>query len=439
LIGRGRHRKIYLTIVALLLLICVTACRNNSSEIPDISYTDPVPDSCNEDSSHKFYISKPVHINAGQKIPLILAIDPHGDGLLAVKKFAGALQSIPAVIAGSQRLKNNYEGFEASISQLLDEVQREYPVDPAKVILAGFSGGARMAYYYGINHKVSGIIMYGAGPGRLPAGLEKKSLYAVSGTRDFNFMEQYVPLFASLDAEDKYFADIFRGTHEWPPAEYIYESVLYVLLNGQEAGDPVLEELADRLLSDYDSLFKAGDIFFAGKALEKAWHFVPGTKNKVKLAEQINTFKNNQVFLDYQEKFEAYLRKELKLKQAYAGKLADPDTAWWDKELSSLYDKLESCTDSMQADFYYRIKGFTGIILYSQINDLLRQGVYNEKVQKLLVTYERAEPESPDLYYFKALMAHHYGLEHKAFELLEKAKALGFSDAERIRKDFQGF
>jgi hypothetical protein len=211
------------------------------------------------------------------------------------------------------------------------------------------------------------------------------------------------------------------------------------LQNEPETGEPVLEELSDRLLIEYNSLFEAGDIFFAGKALEKAWRFVPGTKNKEKLAEQINTFKNDQVFLDYQEKLEEYLRKELKLKQAYTGKLADPDTAWWGKELSSLYYNLGACTDSMQADFYYRIKGFTGIILYSRINDLLRQGIYDENVQNLLVIYEQAEPASPDLFYFKALVAHRTGYDREARVLLDQAKALGFSDPERLKKDFQGF
>lgn len=439
LTGRNKHRKTYYIIVVFLSFIGMTACRNNGSDIPGVSYTDPVPDSCSNDHSHKFYISKPVNISAGQKIPLILAIDPHGDGLLAVKKFTGSLQNIPAVIAGSQRLRNNYEGFEASISQLLDEVQRNFPVDPAKVIIAGFSGGARISYYYGMNHNVNGIIMYGAGPGRMPAESEKKSLYAVSGTRDFNFIEQYVPLFTSLDAEDKYFADFFRGTHEWPPAENIYESVVYVLQDEPETGESVLEDLTDRLLSEYDSLLEAGDLFFAGKALEKAWYFVPGIKNKDKLAEQINTFKNNRVFINYQEKFEEYLNKELKLKQAYAGQLTDPDTAWWAKELNSLYHNIGSCTDSMQADFYYRIKGFTGIILYSRINDLLRQGIYDENVQKLLVIYEQAEPASPDLYYFRALAAYRTGHDREARVMLEQAKDLGFSDSERLKKDFQGF
>ena len=102
------------------------------------------------------------------------------------------------------------------------------------------------------------------------------------------------------------------------------------------------------------------------------------------------------------QKFESYLQKELKLKQAYVSKLTDPDTIWWKKEIQSLNQNLLSCPDPVQEDFYNRIKGFIGIILYSQINSILQNDQITDELVKLLVIYELAEPESPDLTGFKA-------------------------------------
>lgn len=432
-----RSGILFVIVFILSVLITIPGC-NTGSGIRYVSYRDPVLDSCVNEPGHRYYISMPVNLDAGKKIPLIIAIDPHGDGLLAVRNFTGALKGIPAVIAGSERLKNNYDGFEQSITSLVGEVSAKYPVDPDRIIVAGFSGGARMAYYYGMNHKVYGIIMYGAGPGRLPQDFGQRRLYAVSGTKDFNFMEQYSPLFSGMNDKPDYVTDFFRGTHEWPPSTNIFESVAYVLRDGQGTEESVLENMADVFLSEYDSLSGANDLFFAGKALEKAWHFVPGTKSKERVSAKIDVFKKMPGFIDYQQKFESYLHKEIKLKQAYAGRMNDPDTAWWHQEIISLHNNISSCPDSMQADYYYRIKGFVGIIFFSQINDLLKKGVFNEQVRKLLYIYEQAEPGSPDLFYFKALVQHRTGHEKEAQALLAAAIKRGFSDHERMIQDFGG-
>ena len=423
----------------LIVFACLTGCGGERTAVSDTRYTVPAPDSCTDEPDHRYFVSLPEQIPTDREIPLIITIDPHGDGYLAVQKFAGSLTGgIQAVIAGSQKIRNNYEGFEASLKNLFNDINAKYPVDPGKLIIAGMSGGARMAWYYGINNKVKGVIMFGAGPGRIPEGVSTTRLYAVSGTRDFNFMEQYAQLFYGMSAENDYFTDFFRGTHEWPPARNIYESVVYILRYQQDVDKSVLEDLSGKFLSEYDSLLQVNDLFFAGKALEKAWYFAPEEKDKERISGQIGTFKNMHAFTGYQDRFGSFLRKEIKLKQAYAERLNDPDTAWWRQEIGSLKSNINTCPDSMQADYLYRIKGFLGIILYAKINELLRQDFAGARLNKMLAIYEQVEPVSPDLFYFKALVQHRAGNEREAQELLNQAIKRGFSDTERIRQDFGG-
>lgn len=398
-------------------------------------YTKPLPDSCATDPQHHYFVSLPEDLPPGVSVPLILAIDPHGDGRLAVEKFAGALGGIPAVVAGSEMIRNNFSGFNEALEGLYQDVSHKYPVDRGSLVVAGFSGGARMAWYYGMNHPVKGIIMFGAGPDRVPGDLGGKTLYAVSGTRGFNFIEQYRPLFSDMDRDD-YVTDYFRGIHEWPPQQKIHESVAYVLRDGPYAGKSLLGNLSEGFLASCDSLMGAGELFFAGKALEKAWYFAPSQGRRKKIEAKISDFSSMPEWITFNGQFIRYLRKEQEVKNAYMGMLDQPDTIRWKHELSSLYDNLNTCTDSTMKDFYSRIKGFTGILLYSRINQLLQQGGDEETVRKLMVVYRLAEPSSPDLYYFSAVIAHRRGRDGQVRGLLEKAVGLGYNDYSRLHRDF---
>ncbi len=390
----------------ILILFLVPGCQHTRTGEPTVRYIERALDSCKKEQDHHYIISEPVNIPAQQKLPLILVIDPHGDGKLATEKFSEALVDIPAVIAGSEKIRNNYLDFVPSLSHLEDDVLAKYPADPDKVIMAGFSGGARMAYYYGMSHKVLGIIMFGAGPGRSIGETGSQRVYMVSGTRDFNFMEQYSPPFAGLSNKHDHMADFFRGSHEWPPLENIYESVAYVLKDEPDFPESMRVRIAEKMLTEYDNLLESNDLFLAGKALEKAWIFSPDTKGKSRISQMIDDFKELPGWIDYNRKFEGYLQKEMGLKQAYMDKLTDPDTSWWKKEIQSLNQNILSSSDPMKEDFLYRIKGFIGIILYSQINSILQNDLYTNELDRLLFIYELAEPESPDLIKFKDQVQH---------------------------------
>ena len=56
-----------------------------------VAYTEPSLDSCKFEPDHQYYITLPDHLNADQKLPLLIVLDPHGDGFLAVQKFRDAL------------------------------------------------------------------------------------------------------------------------------------------------------------------------------------------------------------------------------------------------------------------------------------------------------------------------------------------------------------
>jgi predicted esterase len=385
----------------ILTVLLLPGCNHTGKNGSPVRYSKPVLDSCRQELDHHYLVAEPEDVSSQQKLPLLLVIDPHGDGRLAAEKFSEALADIPAVIAGSDKIRNNDPDFELSLSRLEDDVLAKYPADPEKVIVAGFSGGARMAFYYGMNHNVLGIIMFGAGPGRSARETGSKRLYMVSGTRDFNFMEQYIPPFSELYDDYDYMADFFRGGHEWPPPENIYESVAYVLKDTPDFPERIPVRISEKMLAEYDSLLETNDLFFAGKELEKAWIFSPDNKQKERISRMINDFQNMPGWMNYSREFEGYLQQELRMKQAYVDKLAEPDTSWWKNEIQGLDQNILSSSDPVKEDFLYRLKGFIGIILYSRINSIIQNGLHTPELDRLMVIYELAEPGSTDLLKFK--------------------------------------
>ena len=311
------------------------------------------------------------------------------------------LQDLPVVIAGSNKIKNNHAGFEASLENLNNDLCEKYPVAPQKVIVAGFSGGARMALYYGTKRAVHGIIMFGAGPGQRTGGLQNRQVCAVSGTRDFNFVEQYRPLFIDTRRKASYMNDYFRGTHDWPSEPYIREAVIFCLREEPGPYRALSRKLSTEFLKASDSLQSGNDLLLAGKALEKAWYFAVGNQQRRMSARKIDAFKTNPDRMACERKIETLLKGEDNIKRLYVENLADPDTAWWSTEYNRLVTRINTCSDPAEKDSYYRLKGFLGIYLYSRINTLLNQHNSGEIMDRLIRIYGEVEPESEDLIYFK--------------------------------------
>lgn len=408
LLGQGAYlcsmrilRKTLHPVTLLLGMILIISCNGEQGKAVKQEDLNPSLDSCSMEPDHQYALSLPDHLNPGQKLPLVIVIDPHGDGLFAMHLFRSALGDIPVVIAGSKKLRNNYAGFETSLKNLYHDLLQKYPVDPQMVVVAGFSGGARMAFYYGMKNPVHGIIMFGAGPGAIANKPPLKQIYAVSGTRDFNFVEQYRPLFSDI-RNDSYVNDYFRGTHSWPPERYILEAVVFCLRDGPLSFQELSRELSDQFQKESDSLQRSHDLFLAGKALEKSWYFGAGNGHQKNLTGKIDAFKHRSDWIACQEKIETFLRSEYSKKQRFMENLSDPDTIWWSNELKSLMSKINGSSDPDEKDYYFRLKGFLGIYLYTQINAALQNSYPVDLIDRLISIYGQVEPGSKDLPLFIA-------------------------------------
>ncbi len=420
-------------IITILMAGGLLACTSRSGMIPErVAYQEIKEDFCLTQPEHKYHILLPCEMDQLSQFPLLIVLDAHGDGGMAVEKFQEAVQYYPCLVAGSDLIRNNFAGFENAIGQLLDDLMDKYPVDRKHIVISGFSGGARMAYYFSLRYPVSGLLMCGAGP-----AAERPScpVYTISGMGDFNFAEQYVRPGATSLSDDRYTSDYFHGIHEWPQPQQLSNALLILFKSlGSTTGQRKIRSL--ELLENADSLSSAGDEFMAWKAVEKCAKMAERPSVRKQAADLGDEMLQDRGFQEAIRTLERDLNDEAQLQQEYPRRLLQENTGWWEKELTELNNNLSEAGPGLEKDHYLRIRGYIGILLYSVINRMIHNDPGNPQLQVMLDTYALAEPENPDVYFFRALDAYHRGDQELCMASLEKSMQLGFSDRQRLKVEF---
>jgi len=418
-------KLIYLIV---LLLFLNNACVREK-DINPVTYAPVTTGKCNADTVNTYHYILPEQHNGS--LPLLILLDSGGDGLFAVKKVEPAVSRIPCVLVGSNRVRNNFPGFEKVIEILIADICQKFHLTNEQVFIAGFSGGARMAFEYARKHPVRGLLMCGAG---LPQNSFQElpcPVYMIAGTTDFNFSETYYnPL--NKSGQQKFMADYFRGSHEWPPVDMLKEGLLFLMVKSFPDGEQLLKEESTLLSEIADSLLVKNETLFAVKAVEKALCFNPDNKLAKKQMERI---KDNRKYAANILKIESDLALEQRIYQEYSNASMVRDSIWWTNEIK--YLSLETANNSGdKKDHFMRIKAFLGMLFYSRLNTLIRSQPDNNLIVHLLAAYRMAEPENPDVFYDYALYAWKLGEKQLSRKYITTALSLGFKDSERLESDF---
>jgi len=410
---------------------CISCAGPADTELHEVGYTGPQEESVTISPDHLYHILVPQDSAYTGNFPLVIALDAHGDGKMAVNKFRPAVANFPCIIAGSDLVRNNFPGYEQAISELLADVQKKYPADGQQVIISGFSGGARMAYQYALHHPTAGVLMCGAGPGEnLPAC----PVYTISGMGDFNFAEQYVhPTLASF-SDERFTSDYFHGIHEWPQPRNL-EDALLILLNNTPEVNNIREIRCNELSAAADSLISNGEQIMAWKALEKAAKCTRHKKQHEKIVGRGKTLLADKEFRQKITRLEGQLKSEKQNQQTYYNYLLTKNTDWWKRELGTLKSRIKYSNNRLEEDHYLRIKGYIGILLYSLSSHLLQNDPENQQLPTILEVYAFAEPDNPDPWYFKAKYAFVTGHNDTCIKYLDIALDQGLPE-QKLAADF---
>jgi len=382
------------------------------------------------DLTYQLYI--PGSASRCKDLPLLIVIDPHANGKLAISKFRKAADRFSCIIIASNTIKNNSPDYISDINYILEEAKARYPIGK-NLFIAGFSGGARMAVNYARYYPVDGVISCGAlAPDDQLKNISSR-VFCIVGYADFNFIEAAQFIFNPEKAPANLYLDFTEDIHQWPDEKSLEEALGILLLhlkNEKICASGELNYFSKSLLSGYDSLISHNkwiEAVLLARNLSKTGNtrfnqYITNLEKNADLNKELNHLRES-------------IRFELAVHNAYYTALRDEDLEWWKKEIGSLLNGIETEKDIYKNYALRRIKGFVGIVCYSLVNSNLRQNKM-EDTEKLLGIYRLIEPENPDMLYFTAVYEYKLSHSDKAREFLEKAFEAGFSDTTLMVSDF---
>ena len=395
---------------------------------------------CQADPTKSYAIYIPEE-KSNQALPVIYFFDPHGDGLLPVKKYKALADSFHFILAGSTNSKNgnNFDDAENIFDAMNTDVPKRISVDAKRIYLCGFSGGAKVATYLALHFpKIKGVIANGAGLEDITtAGNFKFSYTAITGNGDLN-MTDMVSIDKILDRTTTQHRIIFfDGIHEWAP-----ESTMDIAFEGLK-----LDAMRDNSIPK-DSSFINGFITQMKKTIdqeEKDNKLIKAQQNSKlastmldKITDQANWFYNKENLI---EKTAAYrkeenerqilLQKEESLKSVFQQKFMNSDGNYWTKTINEVKEKAKA--KSAEGQMYQRLQAYLSLAFYSISNQMINKD-QNKAADFFVSLYKLADPTNSEAWYFSAILDARNKDALKTKADLEKAAALGFNDKNRLEQ-----
>ena len=271
------------------------------------------------DPSNSYALYLPSAYSPGKRWPLLLVFDPGARGQVAVQVFQEAAEKHGFIVAGSNN-SQNFQDPSVAVRLLWADVNQRYAVDPRRIYMAGFSGGARVASSIALLCKgcIAGVVANGGGlPQRaaVPAP-EVADWFLVTGTTDFNYPEllRLDEALAAQRAPCRFL--VYDGPHSWMPKDFAERALAWLRLRAMVKGTApadkafVIQQFDERL-AEAQALQKSGDVLAAARAYREIVQDFSGfrdvkaeeaaTQSLTQSAEFHKAKKNEKAVLDLQD------------------------------------------------------------------------------------------------------------------------------------------
>ena len=385
-------------------------------------------DRCRNHITHTYQVFVPSVDISCRKLPLMVVIDPHGDGKLAIRQFKEAAQTYSVVLIVSNQIKNNVSGYLQLLDELIADAKSKYPVGNT-LYLGGFSGGARMSLDYAMSRHTSGVIACGAlaDPEQIKA--IPCPVIAIVGMDDFNFIEAAQYIIKPSDIPQNLSIVTTNASHSWPEPGLLVQATGYLRLSSG-GNDPCLD--TSLLLKAYVAEQTSRLNLFSQSKYELNAMLLARNLSISKTFESLGSFRSRYEklvkqasFIQQRDNLVRNLQLEASIRDQYYKALQEKDSAWWSHEIQTLNTKLTTEKDWQRNLVYHRIKGFLGVACYSMCSHAssLKEA---HTLERIVPVYQLLEPDNPDQLYYTAVLAHLKKNLSREKYYLEKAKEKGY-------------
>jgi predicted esterase len=393
---------------------------------------------CASDPSMSYALYIPSSKN-NNPLPAVYFFDPNGDGLLPVKKYKSLADSFHFILAGSNNSKNgnNLDDAGNIFTAMKEDLAKRTKVNPNRMYLCGFSGGAKVATYLALHFpEIKGIIANGAGLEDIThAGDFTFSYTAIAGEGDLNMTD-----LASIDnfldkTNTRHSIIYFDGIHEWAP-----ETTMAIAFEGWQleamrdklipADTLFIHRFATQMKQIIDKKMKQDQLIRAQQNCKLAAAMLQGFPDAQNwFVQKENTIAQSNLFQQQKKQRQQLLAREEKLKFDYQQQFSDTDHAYWEKTIKEV--KAKARLKNAEAQMYQRLQAYLSLAFYSISNQMINRDE-NKVAEFFVALYKMADPTNSEAWYFSAILDARKNDASQTKKDLEKAIALGFNDKKRL-------
>ena len=429
-------------ILARLILSLHIPAWSSADDLPAGQIADRVV--CKADASQTYALYLPSGFSKDRLWPILFCFDPGARGRIPVELFRAAAEQYGYIVAGSNISRNGPQGRSVeAMKAMWEDTQDRFPLDPARVFLAGMSGGARTVCIFAQSSPLfAGVIAFAAGfpDARAPAKVPF-FFFGAAGRDDFNYpeMRQLDGDLERLGAVHRVVA--FDGGHGWPPAEICTRGIEWLELQSMKAGKrpcdnaiiDALHEKAAALIRAAEGAGSPGELYLQEKATVEDFR---GLKDMTALetgAARLAASKEVRKYLQ-DEKGQQTLQRNREAElhaqwsRRYDGSESSDAVISFNSLLSDLKRQAEAASDSPTRRIARRVLEGS----YIGANEQSRGLLANQNYQSAAKWMELAAAIHPDRFQLLYNLATTYakGRDRRgAVDALKRAVEQGFRDS----------
>ena len=252
-----------------LVLVMTLAANALAQDLPRGRIIESVATAADASETYALYL--PSNYTPDRQWNVLMGFHPGARGTAIVEKYRAAAETFGFIVAASNTSRNGpWEVSARAAKAMSGDVYKRFSVNPDRIYLTGFSGGARVALQIALaGNRIAGVIASGAGyPDARPRRSVPFLIFGTVGLDDFNYIE-----FRQLDRElrSPHRVVFFDGGHTLPPDEVALEAIEWLELRAIAAGTRARDDaLIDQIWQKRMKAVDASGESAAGVALLRA-------------------------------------------------------------------------------------------------------------------------------------------------------------------------
>lgn len=401
-----------------------------------------VDQSCSLDPNIQFSYYLPTSYSEGKKYPVLLLFDPQGDAHFALEKYTTAADQFEFILMSTNAIKNGLDGETAGhvMQTLLGSISSQLPVNPTRVYVGGFSGGARYAAMLAMSGSgVQGLMVAGAGfPIETWKNLSPSVVIAAANDGDMNLPE-ILSLEEIKDKEQRSRVLIMRdkGIHEWPSLQKMQEVLAVFTAYAVRDSIEKDKKKLDLVMAVYDSLNNSA--YCSSTKIHKSLFYerivktLAYQKDVDKYGKAYSSLIQSSAYQIEKNTEQNFIKEELGIKNSYYAAMGSKDTIWWYNEMQRLNASIQNEKSNLKSAQLMRIRSGLSLMCYMNLDKTMKANS-NQDAYYLSVLYRNIDPDNKEAWFLATVMEARMGNKSRVIEFLNTAGKKGFNQRTRINQ-----